>query len=357
MPRQSAPPLTAARGVRALALVALSLLAVACRTQAPPPSPTATDAVTALPTGGVPGVTVGGATPATALSSAAGTATARIAALLPEPETTLGREGTAPGEWILPQDVAVDAQGNLYVSDATGVQKVGPDGTFLARLGADVLKTAMGGIALAPSGKLYVTGFESVVHVFDTTSGAATTIGTPGDGPGGLRQPVDVALDTDGNVYVADAGNHRVEKFAPDGTHLLTVGGSGQSSGQFTSPRSVAVDGEGRLYVAEGDDYLVQRFAPDGTYLDTFGHAYADENAWRVGGIAIDEQGNVYVTQALAGRVQCFDAAKLDLRWELGSVGTAPDQFTSPIGVTVTGGRMYVADQQNHRIAVYRLQP
>ena len=149
--------------------------------------------------------------------------------------------------------------------------------------------------------------------------------------------------------------SREAEKFAADGTHLQTVGRRGQARGEFTSARSVAVDGDGRIYVGSGDDFLVQRFAADGTYLDAFGLAHAGENAWRVGGIALDAAGNIYLSQALAGRIQCFAAADRQLVWELGTVGVGDDAFRSPMGLAVDGDRLYVADQQNHRVQVYDL--
>lgn len=298
------------------------------------------------------------ATDGAPVSGSAATATAMVAARLPQLETVVGREGTEPGELMLPVDVAVDADGNLFVSDTSGVQKLSPEGQFLTRIGGDKLLTANGGLALSGDGRLYVTGFGPEVWVFDVGDGTLlSTLGEAGDGPGQLAQPVDVAVDTQGNVFVADAGGGKVEVYGPDDRHVRTIGSRGASSGQFTTPRSVAVEGDGHVLVGVGDDYIVQRFAADGTYIDAFGEAHADENAWRLGGLAVDDEGNVYMSQALSGRVQQFAAPDMHLDWELGEVGTGPEAFSSPLGIAVAGGKLYVADQSNHRVKVYRLRP
>jgi DNA-binding beta-propeller fold protein YncE len=191
---------------------------------------------------------------------------------------------------------------------------------------------------------------------FGPDGAAKGSIGTGGLDAGQLHKPVDVALDSAGNLYVADAANARVEKFAADGTHLQTIGERGQQSGQFLAPRSVAVDEAGLVYVGAGDDFLIQRFNPDGSYRDTFGQSYTEESMWQIAGLAA-AGGDVFASQTISHVIQSFLAgeARPTLNWELGEVGFADGQFRSPYGLAVQGGMLYVADRDNSRVQVFRL--
>jgi outer membrane protein assembly factor BamB len=290
------------------------------------------------------------------LSAGAATATARIAALLPTLETVWGTSGSRDGELMLPFGVAVDDNGQVYVSDSTGAQKFTADGQFVLRFGPGELKTALGGIAVSHDGRVYVSGFDQLVHVYASDGTPLGALGEAGTEPGQLAKPVDVAVDGAGKIYVADAGNARVEVYAPGGEHLLTVGSPGEGKGQFRMPRAVEVGSDGTIYVGQGDDFLVQRFGPDGTYLDTFGDAHAGEVVWRTGGIAVDPDGNAYVTQAMAHHIQRYEAdAGYSLAWETGELGFDREQLSTPLGIEYQDGRLYVVDQQNSRIKVYRV--
>lgn len=332
--------------------VAVTTLAVLTACQASP----ASDETPAASTEGAPAAT---ATPAPAtLAPAAVAATAAAAELLPAFVQVIGRPGIEPGQLQLPFDVAVDGQGTVYVSDSKGLQAFEADGTFRGLIGSPEVKVAQG-IAAADDGTLYVTGFGRQVLVFGPDGTPRASLGEEGLGPGQLVNPVDVAVDRDGNLYVADAANARIEKLAPDGRHLLTIGEPGRQNGQFTSPRSVAVDNQGRIYVGQGDDFLIQRFAPDGSYLDAFGQSYADESMWSLPGLAVDENGNAYASQTIRHVVQSFDASgdeRPTFRWELGDVGFEEGEFRSPYGLAVHKGLLYVADRDNGRIQVYRLK-
>lgn len=288
-------------------------------------------------------------------SSAAAAATALVEAVLPTYVRSFGVPGSGKGELMLPFDVALDSTGDIFVSDSTGVQKFDAEGSFITQVGEGEVLTALGGIAIGPDDTLYVTGFEAQVLTYGPDGESRGPIGEPGSAPGQLARPVDVAVDAAGNIYVADAQNARVEKFDPAGRHLATIGEPGTGRGQFRTPRAVAIDADGNVIVGEGDNFLLQRFTPDGEYLDTFGMSHADENIWRIGGIAIGDDGVVYVTQAMENRLQAFDPTDdYALAWEFGSLGAGNEQFSTPMGMDFAGGLLYVADQMNNRVVVYR---
>jgi len=281
-----------------------------------------------------------------------------MAALQPRFVDSIGLPGTEPGQLTLPFDVAVAPGGDIYISDSTGVQQFGDDSAFIRRIDPEHVPLA-DGIAVGPDGRLYVTGSGAEVRVYAADGRPAGTIGTAGDQPGQLRKPTDAALDGAGNLYVVDAGNARVEKYSPAGGHVATIGERGEGSGQFTAPRRIAVDAQDRIYVGAGDDFLVQRFTSDGRYLDTFGQGTLDATLYRTGGVAVDDQGVAYISQAMLHAVQAFDVRdKPAFLWQMGGeAGQRQGQFNSPGGMAIAGGRLYVADTGNHRVQVFELAP
>ncbi len=288
-------------------------------------------------------------------ATAVALATARAAKDLPVPESAFGTPGIAPGELMLPVDVDLDDEGNIYVSDSKGVQRFGPDGTFRNLVGASVLKVAAG-IAVAGDGTVYVTGMGPVVHIFDAQGEPKGTIGQEGDAPGQLRRPVDVALDAAGDVYVIDAQSRRIERYSPAGAYRQTIGGGLAGQPVLDSPRVLAIDGQGRLYVGMGDDYLIQMLSGDGQHLDTFGKSYAEESMWRTGGLALDERGRLYASRNVGHSIQAFSVGDTPTwLWDYGQLGSELGQFNSPSGMACRGNVLYVADTANHRIQILRL--
>ena len=82
--------------------------------------------------------------------------------------------------------------------------------------------------------------------------------------PGYFSSPRGIGVNSAGNLYVADTGNHRVQKFSPSGQFLFSWGSQGSGVGQFILPTDVAVDENGYIYVTNGagSDFRIQKFAP-----------------------------------------------------------------------------------------------
>jgi sugar lactone lactonase YvrE len=76
--------------------------------------------------------------------------------------------------------------------------------------------------------------------------------------------PSDVALDKDGNIYILDSGNHRIQKFGPDGQYLATIGRKGQGPGEFVYPESIDIDESGFIYVSDPNNQKIQVLTPEG---------------------------------------------------------------------------------------------
>ncbi len=76
--------------------------------------------------------------------------------------------------------------------------------------------------------------------------------------------PSDVALDKNGNIYILDSGNHRIQKFSPDGRYLATLGRKGQGPGEFVYPESIAIDESGNILVSDPNNQRIQVLTPEG---------------------------------------------------------------------------------------------
>jgi sugar lactone lactonase YvrE len=210
-----------------------------------------------------------------------------------------------------------------------------------------------------------------------------TALAPAGAERGQFNLPRGIATGPDGSFYVVDTGNMRIEKFGADGKFVQIIGnGKGNGDGQFTSfsdtatgtgPGGIAVDAQGNIYVADTWNHRIQKFGPDGKFItkwgtfvnlsDPEGAADGNRNSKFFGprGIAVDAQGNVYVTDTGNKRVSIFDGNGKFLR-EISSGVTpekiaqgygfnAPGEMNEPVGVAVDGqGNVYVADTNNKRI-------
>jgi tripartite motif-containing protein 71 len=323
-----------------------------------------------------------------------------------------GVTGTGDGQFDFPWGVAVDDSGNVYVSDVSNhrIQKFTGGGVFLGWLGCGSSTT---GWHASPSGETGVSGSGAGGLLGWLGRGNSTTgwhnpgsgeYGVTGGGDGQFDQPIDVSVDSSGNVYVSDEGNHRIQKFTGAGGLLGWLGrgnsttgwhnpGSGEigvlgiGNGQFNQPSSMAVETSGNLYVVDGQNDRIQKFGePQVVFLGWFGRGntttgwhnpYSGQSGVTGDGdsqfhqpddVAVDASGNVYVADTGNHRVQKFDTSGTFLGWwgkgslttgwhaspsgETGGfVGTGDGEFNQPYNVAVDGsGNLYVADGLNNRI-------
>src|SRR5205814_1918932 len=151
-----------------------------------------------------------------------------------------------------PWGVAVDASGNVFVADGGDnerIQKFTNTGTFLLTFG---------------------WGVADGMAAFETCT-CICQAGITGSGDGQFNGPVNIAVDSSGNVYVADTLNHRIQKFTSAGNFLTAWGSHGSTNGQFGYPEGVATDGSGNVYVADTQNYRIQKFTSTGTFLTKWG--------------------------------------------------------------------------------------
>lgn len=246
-------------------------------------------------------------------------------------------DGTgANARFSFPRGIDVDAQGNIYVGDANNhkIRKITPNAVvstlagnakgYADGVGSNAQFDNPEGVAVDTQGNIYVADWDNHKIRKITPSGVVSTLAgsTAGftDGMGGNAQfnhPRGVAVDTQGTIYVADAKNHRIRKITPNGIVSTLAGGSvgGFADGtgtdaRFRFPNDVAIDAQGVIYVADFDNHRIRKIMPNG------------------------------VVSTLAGSTLGF------------ADGTGADaQFYFPAGVTVDAqGNVYVGDSFNYKI-------
>ncbi|MEN6342514.1 MAG: PKD domain-containing protein, partial [Methanospirillum sp.] len=175
-----------------------------------------------------------------------------------------GGPGTGNGQFNIPTGIAVDAAGNVYVADYgnSRVQKFTSEGGYLTQWGG--ISGPYGIAVNADGSRVYVSEVQTTrVRIFDTAGTPLGSFGGPGTGDGQVDYPLFIAVDAAGSVYVADTGNDRVQKFTSAGDFVTKWGSRGSGDGQFDKPAGIAVDSSGFVYVADWVNNRVEKFASD----------------------------------------------------------------------------------------------
>lgn len=175
-------------------------------------------------------------------------------------------------------------------------------------------------------------------------------------GIGELNAPRNVAIAPNGDIYVADSGNHRIAIFDQQGQFVDSFGGYGTIEGQLNEPWGLAVDEE-FVYVADTWNHRVQKFTLDGTFVLAFGQSGTSEDPFINGGIffgpraiALLSDNRLAVTDTGNHRIQIFDREGNFIR-AFGGLGNEAGKFYEPVGLTAGGdGNLLVADTWNNRV-------
>jgi sugar lactone lactonase YvrE len=176
------------------------------------------------------------------------------------------------GKLAKPVDVAVSSDGFKYVADTQrpAIFVFDPRDKFVRLIGISDFRP----VSLAVHGEgLYVCDFKNhQILVFHRQTGSLLrTISKPGQAPGELGGPLGIAVDPEGNIYVSEIVNCRIQKFSPDGKSLKTFGNRGDQPGTFTRPKHIALDTEGNIYVVDTAFQNVQVLNKDFKPLMAFG--------------------------------------------------------------------------------------
>ncbi|OMF04359.1 hypothetical protein BK127_33680, partial [Paenibacillus sp. FSL H7-0331] len=239
--------------------------------------------------------------------------------------------GSGLGEFYMPSSVAIDSSGNVYVGDTNNhrIQKL--------------------------------NGSTSVWSEWKKSGGGS------GSGLGEFNNPLHIAVDSSDNVYVADTNNHRIQKLTVTGATSVwsewkkSGGGSGSGLGDFNNPKGVAVDSSGNVYVADSGNERMQKLTVAAGLWSEWVYqgviAGTDPGQFRYpSGVAVDSERNVYVADYDNNRIQKLTVTGASSVWSEwkksgGGLGSGLGEFESPTDVAVdSSGNVYVADRYNHRI-------
>ena len=174
---------------------------------------------------------------------------------------------------------------------------------------------------------------------------------TGGTGDGNLWWPSALAFDKEDRLYVSDEALNRISVFDGEGRFLEKWGTTGALAGQFNRPSFIAMDHDDNLLVADSLNHRIQRYTRDGKFLDQWGKYGAGEGEFNMPwGLAVDEAGSVYVSDWRNDRIQKFGADG-EFQASVGSSGSEEGQLSRPAGMAVdTHGNLIVADWGNERV-------
>jgi sugar lactone lactonase YvrE len=320
-------------------------------------------------------------------------------------EFSFGNQGKGNGQFFNLKCIAVDSSGNIYAVDQANhrVQKFDQSGNFLLSFGSELscwvtssdydcakvlsssnstglkqnclqwenyecsislplgqkgtangLFTSASGIAIDSLGNIYVADEEqNRVQKFDSSGKFLLSFGSAGSNNGQFKQPEGIAIDKDDKIYVADSFNNRIEIFDSKGNFMSSFDSIAINTGNhhFSYPWAITFDSSGNIYVADSGNSRVEKFNSKGAYLSETGWGSPQcmqscrENGELINaqGVTVDNLGNIYVLDQTQARVQKFDPAGNYLL----SFGS-PKPFLYPEGITIDGSdNIYVADSSN----------
>ncbi len=176
---------------------------------------------------------------------------------------------------------------------------------------------------------------------------------TGGTGDGDLWWPSALAFDSEDRLYVADEALNRISIFDRDGNFLGKWGAAGSGAGQFNRPSSISFDADDNLIVADSLNHRVQKYTSDGRFLTQWGGFGSEPGQFNMPwGIALDGDSNILVSDWRNDRIQRFDREGSVLAC-FGEPGAGEGQFHRPAGLAVDArGNMIVADWGNERVQV-----
>jgi tripartite motif-containing protein 71 len=275
-----------------------------------------------------------------------------------------GTSGTNPGEFGYPMGIEADAGGHIWISDTENgrIQKwttsaPPPDAAyFVGEFGSKGSEPGQlsnpSSVAADSEGDLWVSDTaNNRLQQLGAEGEPIRQVGSTGSGNGQFSSPRGIAISPSGSVWVVDTGNNRIQEFDSEGKFIRAVGSSGSGQGQFKSPHDLAVDANGNVWVTDPGNFRVQKFSASGQFISAFGsQGSGNGQFFAATGIAVDREGDVWVADSINRRIQEFTSQGAFIR-KVGSSGSGQGQFYAPTDlVSDQDGNIWVADSSNDRI-------
>jgi RHS repeat-associated protein len=316
----------------------------------------------------------------------------------------IGSKGSGADELKEPNGIAVDSSGNLWVADRNNqrLDKFNSKGEFVEAVGFGVANekaeaetcTTSCDIGISGSGKGQFSKPEGIafsgsdfyvsekgndrVQEFNEKGEAIAAFGEKGTAGGDFKEPVGIAVDASGNVWVVDYFNNRVEKFSSKGAFIEAIGfgvsseggkeefeictsscragTAGAGKGQFSKPQGIAFY-NGDLYVTDSHNNRVEEFNESGGYVGEFGTGGTGNGQFEdpAGIAAVAATGTLYVVDEGNDRVEAFSPGGT-YKYQFGVKGTGSGDLKAPEGIAVnSSGDIYVTDTGNSRVEEWQL--
>jgi DNA-binding beta-propeller fold protein YncE len=276
---------------------------------------------------------------------------------------TIGSEGTGEGQFKYVEDFAFSKDGHLLASDAAHAWIQVFDkttGKFITRFGGkgddDKHLDKPEGIAVDPDGNVFIADYNTgFIKKYDASYKWLLTFSEYGTEKGQNIKSEFMDI-RDGKLYMPEAGNHRVDVFDLNGKFLFDFGGPGTELGKFNVPEAAKFSSDGKLYVSDLKNDRMQVFDMEGKLLKSWGKTGTGAGEFKSpAGVALDAEDNVYVTEIGNDRVQVFDKDGNFLTM-FGKKGTGVGEFGNLHGIIVdkATGLVYVADTANNRVQVFK---
>lgn len=223
-------------------------------------------------------------------------------------------------------------------------------------------------VTVSPQGQVYVTDSGNRrVQVFDQNGNflkSWTYDGWQAVPADSIFELWGIAVSEDGRIYVADTWNHRVQIFDEDGNLLGQFGNFGNTDGDVSSnpgsfwgPREIAIDSRGDVYISDTGNKRIQKFDADGNFLAAFGGGGVLPGQFEEPvGLAFDSEDNLYVVDTWNQRIQKFDTNFTPLlQWEV--VGWDSENAANKPFITIDSrNRVFISDPENYRVIAYDTQ-